>query len=232
MKAKDFFNVSSELNSIKGYYITSEKFEKAFNELTDFEQKSLLHHYIIDNAPYLFNEFVKVPLLYEQIKQYLSYELDISMSDVKLIGSAKVGFSISVDSYGKEFSSTSDLDFAVVNKSLFDDLVNDFHNWEYQYKEKKTVKPKNNKEQTCWEDNITGLPKNIDHGFIDSRKLPNLDICATAKKINNSMYCIGISLEKYNATKIKYASVRVYKDDNSFYEQLLRNCKYIMGKRK
>lgn len=229
MNAKDYLTISKELENVQGYYISSEEFKSAFNSLNNIELKSFLYHYIIDNAPYAFNEFINKPLLFEQIKQYIADILNINIEDIKLIGSAKTGFSISPNTYGRKFSTNSDLDFSIINKDIFTNLVNDFNKWRTEY-HCKNINPQTDREQKFWDENTTILPENINNGFLDTYKLPNLGICPTTRKINNILYLIKKYLCDYHNIKTKGVSARIYKDEISFYGQLFVNLKNVMKK--
>jgi hypothetical protein len=228
MNAKNFLQISSELGTITGPYISPEKFKEAFNQLDNIELKSLLYHYIIDNTPYIFERFINRPLLFEQIKQYMSYVLDIAIDDIKLIGSAKTGFSISPDTYGRIFSSSSDVDLTIINEKLFTNLSNDFNKWKNEYLSYK-VEPKNDREKSFWQENIKRLTININKGFLDTYKIPNIEICPYTKKINNSLYLVKYQLEKLHGVRIKNISARVYKDESSFYQQFFMNISHVMN---
>ena len=118
MNIKKYLNISKVCMEINSTYTSPEIFKKCYTSLEGIEQKSLITHVIIKNIPYLFRD---KPLLFEQIIQYLSDSLDIEGESIKLIGSAKTGFSVSPPPcYGKKFSDKSDLDFTIINNTLFD----------------------------------------------------------------------------------------------------------------
>lgn len=212
--------MSSESVKINSFYISPEGFKEHYGKLTGFEQKSLISHIIINNTPFVFKD---IPLLYEQIRQYMSDLLDVELDSIKLIGSAKTGFSISPSpNYGRIFSETSDLDFTIINEVVFGKLCKEYEAWKTAYSNK-DILPKPGKETKYWDDNIVLLKRNIDRGFIDTYKIPNRDMCPVTKSINNAMYLIPLKLDEYYNIKVSKASVRVYKSYNLFRQQLKLN---------
>src|SRR5436189_6417165 len=133
----NYIYLSDAALSIKDIYSSPENFNKLYKEIDGSEQDSYLRHWLINNVP---SAFKMHPILLEQLIQYISDHLSVSANDVKLIGSAKTGFSISPSpDYGKAFSEQSDLDFTVVNNSLFSELDLEFNLWAEEYKNKKLM---------------------------------------------------------------------------------------------
>ena len=207
MNIKKYLNISKVCMEINSTYTSPEIFKKCYTSLEGIEQKSLITHVIIKNIPYLFRD---KPLLFEQIIQYLSDSLDIEGESIKLIGSAKTGFSVSPPPcYGKKFSDKSDLDFTIINID-------------------RIVFPKSETAKRYWDDNVLQLKNTINRGFIDTNKIPNIEICPTTKKINNAMYLIPLKLKEYHDITTSKASVRVYKNYHYFYNQLKINTDRIV----
>ncbi len=218
--------MSNACMNISGTYITAEEFKKNYKALDDIEQTSLLAHIIINNTPYIFKE---IPLLYEQIKQYLSDRLQIQNESIKIIGSAKTGFSVSpLPYYGKKFSEKSDLDFTIISETLFEKLNKEYLIWETCYNNKQVL-PQNDIEEKYWINNISLLKRTTSRGFIDTNKIPNREICPLTMIINNSMYLIKYKLKEYHNIIISKASVRVYKNYNLFLKQLKLNTDQIVS---
>lgn len=76
--------------------------------------------------------------------------------------------------------------------------------------------------------NVLQLKNTINRGFIDTNKIPNIEICPTTKKINNAMYLIPLKLKEYHDITTSKASVRVYKNYHYFYNQLKINTDRIV----
>ena len=61
--------MSPKSKDVKSLFISPDLFIECYEELVDIEQKSLISHVIVNNLPFVFKD---IPLLYEQILQYLS----------------------------------------------------------------------------------------------------------------------------------------------------------------
>ena len=154
--------------NIINYLQTSKEFEKPIEQvetanflkqnyfsLDENERKSLLHFLVISNFCYAFK--VK-PLIYEQTTQYLADKFSINKYQIILLGSAKTGFAIDPNNFGRKFSENSDLDFAIIDEKLFDDSVNDFKLW--KLKTDKNQYDENLKNR-FWSDNQNNLKHQI-----------------------------------------------------------------------
>ena len=226
MNISRYLKMSRESMCISSIYTSSEQFKVCYERLIGLEQNSLISHVIVNNTPFVFKD---IPLLYEQIIQYLSDLLSIESGSIKLIGSAKTGFSVSPSpNYGKIFSEKSDLDFTIINEVVFEKLCKEYEAWKTEYTSN-NILPKPGKETKCWEDNIILLKRNIDRGFIDTYKIPNREMCPITKRINNAMYLIPLKLDEYYHIKVSKASVRVYKSYDLFRQQLKLNTDQILN---
>ena len=226
MNTYKFFQLSENCRLIKDVFLCSAEMKALYSKLTEAEQKSLINHYIIDNPPYA---FMSIPLLFDQVKQFLGKELEVSVDCIKLIGSAKQGFSIDPNQYGKPFSEKSDMDFTIIDVMLFEKLKTDFERWQQAY-DSGEVSPRNKTEEYYWNENIKGLPNNIKRGFVDPHKIPLFSsVCPTNNKISNVLTRVQANLSLYNI-KTKGLSLRVYKDYTSFYKQIKLNTDYCMSK--
>lgn len=226
MSISQYLKISKASMSISSIYTSSEQFKICYERLIGLEKNSLIAHIIVNNTPFVFRN---VPLLYEQIIQYLSDLLSIESGSVKLIGSAKTGFSVSpTPNYGKIFSENSDLDFTIINEAVFGTLCKEYEAWKAAYT-RNDILPRSCKEKKYWDDNIVLLERNIGRGFIDTYKIPNREMCPITKKINNAMYLIPLKLDEYYNIKVSKASARVYKSYNLFRQQLKLNTDQILN---
>ncbi|RKS94896.1 hypothetical protein BC952_0530 [Flavobacterium limicola] len=221
---RSYLQLSEKALKIDEVYLSPDSFLSTYFELEPLEKKSFLSHFIINNNPYIFKS---VPILYQQIIQYLAQELELENADIKLIGSAKTGFSISPNpDYGKPFSGKSDLDFTIFNEALFNKLKIEFNLWANQYENQNLV-PKES-EKKYWNDNLTIVRKNLDRGFIDTYKIPNRSIFPLTMKINNCLFLISFKLNEIHGINSSKASLRVYKNEQLFLNQLKLNTEYIL----
>lgn len=220
MNISDYLNNSPVIGAISETYVKPEKFLKYYFNSNESDAQTFLRHVMQSNTPYIFKDR---PLIFEKIKEYLSNLLSVELHDILLIGSAKTGFSLSTDNYGRPFTDKSDLDFTIINETLFQSLKADYDNWKRKYTVEETISPTNLKQKDYWDENVKVLKRNLNRGFIDTYKLPNMECCPTAKTINNAMYNITLRLENTFGITSSKASVRVYQNSVAFVKQLRLN---------
>ena len=163
------------------------------------------------------------PAIYDAIRCWLGNRLGVHPKDVSLVGSARLGKSLSPDNPGKPFDSESDLDLFIVSSKLFDELRQDFYRWSSDY-ENERKKPRNDLSAKYWRENYLGIPGNIEQGFIDANKIPYLQEYSIAQNIGQTMWQLIQKLKiTPSAPKPIKASVRCYCSWSSFVRQTLRN---------
>jgi hypothetical protein len=64
----------------------------------------------------------------------LATDISASPEDIRIVGSAKLGYSLSPNTYGVPFSDASDIDIIVVNPVIFDDLWWKLSSWQYPWR--------------------------------------------------------------------------------------------------
>lgn len=77
----------------------------------------VLENHVFSGLPF---SFANQPTLYQQMIDAISKGLQVPRGDICIVGSAKIGFSLSPDTFGRPFTDQSDLDIVVVSASLFD----------------------------------------------------------------------------------------------------------------
>lgn len=147
---RDYIRLSESATKVKQIFSNPEDFKKFYLSINANEEESLLRHFIVNNVPFVFKE---KPMLYEQLTKYVGDKLKIAASEIKLIGSAKTGFSISPKTYGKAFGNHSDLDFSIINEQIFLQLENEYLKWSSLYKQQK-IQPTNQNEERYWTENL------------------------------------------------------------------------------
>lgn len=90
------------------------RFQQDLGTLTD---DIVFQKYIVFGDSYILK-----PELYFELKHDISLELGVHSTQVILVGSAKLGFSIAPNKRYQHFRDESDLDVAVISQDLFDDL--------------------------------------------------------------------------------------------------------------
>ncbi len=227
MNASNFIYKSDVLYGVKGYYVDPTVFLKTYAKLDNLERKSLVYHYIMNNSPFAFTKIYEKPLLFEQIVQYISYILDVDINHIKLIGSTKTGFRMDSHNYGADYKKESDLDFMIIDDNLYNKLSQEFSIWKQAYHDG-SMMPHSDKERDYWEENINNLQKNIGSGFIDTYKMPNQNLLPINSKVNNTMSMIVRKLQSEHGFSTNKASMRVYKDLDSYFLQQNRNINSII----
>ena len=224
---RNYSKLTHTATAIVDLFANPNDFKNYYRNVSSNEVKSLVRHFIVNNKPFAFND---KPMLYEQMTQYLADKLKITATEIKLIGSAKTGFSISPPpDYGKDFGSHSDLDFSIVSSKIFSELEKEFANWVDLY-ESGRIEPRNPTEELYWKQNVNSGNGQIEMGFIDTKFIPNREPFFLTKTINNSMWHIKNSLEVNHNIELTKANASIYKDWNSFAARLNRNTKHVISK--
>jgi hypothetical protein len=84
--------------------------------------------HILEGVPYAFRNDQAA---YRQLLQHLTTELPIEDSAVRIIGSARIGFSLDPDKFPRPFGPWSDLDIAIISADLFDLVWYTTLKWHY-----------------------------------------------------------------------------------------------------
>lgn len=97
--------------------MTTEEFRDLLQQQSDPQLlSSCLHD---DRTPYVFEP---QPAAWDTFRDELVSGLAVSRPDIRVVGSARFGFSTKPGRNLREFSDTSDIDVVIVNPSLFDQL--------------------------------------------------------------------------------------------------------------
>jgi hypothetical protein len=96
--------------------MTKDEFERIIQEkpIPEFVQE-----YLFDGVPYCFKDN---PNIFNTFRQTICSKFNIHPQNLTIVGSAKIGFSLSPDKYGRPFSDASDIDVVLVSEELFQDL--------------------------------------------------------------------------------------------------------------
>jgi hypothetical protein len=220
------FLISSSAGNLRSTYPASGTVKAALKSLGRDEKLGFLRLWVSEGIPFAFRE---IPLIYEMLRGWLGAQLSIHPKVITVIGSARIGFSLCPDSkYGSPFGSHSDLDLAVVEKSLFLQLATDFERWEADYASGVST-PRSPAEQKHWPENKRRVPGNISRGFIDPYKIPARQRYSTARMVLDvkSRLERKISITE-SAPRFRGISARVYKDWASFLDQMERNLDFTI----
>jgi hypothetical protein len=106
-------------------YPTAEEFKDL---LRNRPLNELVQHYIFGGEPFAFR---KQPRVLELLYRHLRNELNVEPQHLAIVGSAKIGFSVSPESFPRPFSATSDIDIVVVNETMYDAVWYAILKWHY-----------------------------------------------------------------------------------------------------
>lgn len=198
----------------------SDELSKALSGATRHGREVVARLWLSEGAPSAFHD---CPVIYEDLRGWLSARLGIHAKEITLVGSARIGYSMAPDSFGKPFGKHSDLDLAIVSSRLFESLVSDFQLFSEDYTAG-VVNPKSNYERHMWQSNLEFGRRNIRKGFFDARKIPNFDRYPVTQQINQAMWKLIKKLEATAAApRVHHASARVYRDWSAFVNRLAVN---------
>lgn len=214
---------SSILNNIN--YPSIDIIKKLNFSLKPYEKSMFLHLYFTEGIPYAFKDN---PLLYEKIRNWLAYNLNIDDKQITIIGSARIGYSLSPDKIAKKFCDQSDLDFLIVSSDIFKKLVKDFEKWVNNFKLEIQKRNTINEYQAKLLQNIETLDSSIPRGFIDIKMIPNIKNNSFISLYNNLMWQVIERLKiTNNAPRPKKASIRVYSSWKNCLLQMTKNLNYL-----
>lgn len=93
--------------------------------------EAVVEEYVFGGTPHVFREN---PETLDVLFNHLSGALEISEQNMTIVGSAKIGFSLSPDAFPRQFSEQSDIDVLIVDESLFDKFWMAMLGWHYPRK--------------------------------------------------------------------------------------------------
>jgi hypothetical protein len=220
----DYLKTSNECEQPIEQVATSQFLKENYFKIGETKKNSLINFLFISNFCFAFKS---KPIIYEQLTQYMSDKFNVNKTNIVLIGSAKTGFAVDPSTYGKSFSENSDLDFAIIDRVLYENCVKNFKLWKIKTENNEYTESQKNR---FWSDSQNNLKYQIKKGFIDTYKIPNFYEFETTQRINQSLSLIVLNLERYQNIKVKEASARIYKDWESFQKQLRLNIQDVLGK--
>lgn len=216
------FTLSSSSQTLKGLYPTSQEIKDAFSNASEAERYGIIRLWITEGIPYAFKD---EPLIYEEIREFISKGVNVHSKEVTIVGSGRIGYSLKKKVWGKTFTNSSDLDFTIISNELYSKLVFDFKKWVGDIESKK-LKPKTENELKGWLGSIEVVDRNIPQGFIYTKNLLPYSDYYTVRKCFGTMNKLQERLSQTkNAPKISDASIRVYSDWKSCIRQLQINFK-------
>lgn len=159
--------------------------------------------------------------MYDSFREWLGKELNVHPKLISLVGSARLGYSLTKSpKYGSKFGKHSDLDLVVVSDSLFAKMLGSFNLFSENFMSGREPAP-NARVDTIWVENVKVGSRNAEKGFLNSWIVPNYPSYPIFKHLNQTRW---VAVGKFKATPSaptpKDTSIRVYKDWVSFIDQV------------
>jgi hypothetical protein len=95
---------------------------------------NVVRQYVFEGTPFVFRNYPQTErILYRHLGPHLASSKDdvIPEENIIVVGSAKIGFSLSPNTFPRRFSTNSDIDVLVVDKTLFDSVWITLLKWHY-----------------------------------------------------------------------------------------------------
>jgi hypothetical protein len=215
------FHLWQALAALPAPYPEAEAFASTLRSASRTQREFVVRLWLSEGVPFGFRN---TPALYEEARGWIAKRLGVKPGDVTLIGSARIGFSMSPGlSFGRRFSDESDLDISVISASLFTETEECFSAWARDL-EAGVVRPRNTLENRLWPENVEFGRRNIPKGFMDPNKIPFLNRYELARRVGHAMWALSVKLaDTIPEHPKRKASVRVYRDSESFIRRMLIN---------
>ena len=216
------FILSPETSNLKELYPDASFLKDIYTKTNSTERLGIIRLWITEGIPYAFKEH---PLLYEEIREFIANGINVHTKDITIVGSARIGYSLSKHEWGRPFNSNSDFDFTIVSNDLYKAIVGDFQRWVKDIELKRTL-PKDVTEMSVWLSNINYLDKKIPIGFIQVKFIPYRKNYTTVKKCYDTIWLLKKKLDvTQTAPRVSDASIRVYSSWKACIHQLQINIK-------
>jgi len=218
----DAFTISEASKRVVGNYPNLDVLCIAWKGMRRSEQIGFIRLWQSEGIPFAFQEY---PMIYENIRDSLAKSLSIHPKMITMVGSARIGYSLSSFNFGERFGQNSDLDMLAISDKIFYELCKEFEIWKDEII-KGIVKPSTGREKYLWPKLIDNeLPSNIKKGFIDSHKIYRK--YPTTRKIRYLVKELKDKLKNdKDAPKVRDASLRIYKDWEAFINQRYIDLEY------
>jgi len=97
-------------------------------ELKNRPVRDIVRDRIFGGTPYVFRAR---PTSADTLYDFIAKQFAISRDSVRIVGSAKIGFSLSPDNFPRRFTPRSDIDVVVVDEKMFDLVWMALLDWHY-----------------------------------------------------------------------------------------------------
>jgi hypothetical protein len=108
------------------------------NDIRTGDAEEVVRNRLFEGTPHIFKAD---PTRYDTLRKHLADSLEVDQSGLRVVGSAMTGFSMSPNSFGRQFLPSSDVDMIVVSDKLFDFAWNLLLRWRYPWHIRKWDRP-------------------------------------------------------------------------------------------
>ena len=210
------FEFSSALAGIIAPYPGAEEIKSVVSEGTPGDPVEIARLWLSEGIPFAFQQ---CPAVYGAMRSWLSSRLSVEAKEISLVGTARLGSSLSPNKLGKAFGEQSDLDLFVVSRRLFQSMVADFELWLTDFRSGRIL-PASDRERQYWSDHESRGPSLVERGFMDANLIPTRG-GYDRRKVHQTLWALR---EKLRVTKrapgISKASLRCYNSWRSFEKQV------------
>ena len=106
------------------------KLENLKKELRHYPTSRVVNKFILGSAPVCFGGNIDLIL---ELKEALSKLFNVHVKEIEIVGSAKLGVSLSSGRHGKPFDQESDIDLVIVSSELFDQAWHELLEFDFRY---------------------------------------------------------------------------------------------------
>lgn len=118
--------IHCDLTALRPAYPEPARLLAAVHAANETELEAICRLWLTEGIPAVFDT---VPIHYEHLRHSVAEELKISERSISMVGSARLGYSISPKKFGRSLNPASDLDLFIVDKTLFDDCIAAAQRW-------------------------------------------------------------------------------------------------------
>lgn len=216
------FVLNEHSGLLKGVYPNSEDIKNVYTKSSRTERHGIIRLWITEGIPFAFKNY---PLLYEEMRAFISEGVNVHPKEITLVGSARIGYSLKKKVWGKTFTNKSDLDFTIVSNDLYKSLISDFQKWTGDFSSRKII-PNSKAQNQNWLNSIITVNQNIPKGYINTKDLHPHPNYPSVKNCYRTMTTLKRRLEvTENFPSIADASIRVYSNWKACTRQLEINFK-------
>lgn len=217
------FKLSSALAQVTASYPAAEEIRRVVSEGTADDRVALARQWLSEGIPFAFQH---CPAVYGAMRAWLSSRLSVEAKQISLVGTARLGSSLSPDKFGQSFDVRSDLDLFIVSARLFQCMTQDFERWLRDFRSG-SISPANDKERTYWSDHESRGPRLVERGFMDTSLIPTRG-GYDRTKVHETLWLLRKKLSITElAPGISKASLRCYSSWHSFERQVSLSLQWL-----